>query len=71
VLETAALSFLGLGAQPPAPEWGATLNQARPYIREAPWTVTFPGLALMIVVLGFNLLGDALRDLFDPRTRKA
>ncbi len=71
VLETAALSFLGLGAQPPAPEWGAMLNQARPYIREAPWTVTFPGLALMVVVLGFNLLGDALRDLFDPRTRKA
>jgi peptide/nickel transport system permease protein len=71
VLETAALSFLGLGAQPPAPEWGAMLNQARPYIREAPWTVTYPGFALMVVVLGFNLLGDALRDLFDPRTRKA
>ncbi|HEY9898864.1 MAG TPA: nickel transporter permease [Pantanalinema sp.] len=71
ILETAGLSFLGLGAQPPQPEWGTMLNQARAFIRSAPWTVAFPGLAIMAVVLGFNLLGDGLRDLLDPRTRKA
>ncbi|MBO9541646.1 ABC transporter permease [bacterium] len=71
ILETAGLSFLGLGAQPPQPEWGTMLNQARAFIRSAPWTVAFPGLAVMAVVLGFNLLGDGLRDLLDPKTRKA
>lgn len=70
ILETAGLSFLGLGAQPPTPEWGTMLNNARAFIRSAPWTVTFPGLAIMLVVLGFNLLGDGLRDMLDPKTRK-
>lgn len=70
ILETAGLSFLGLGAQPPTPEWGTMLNNARAFIRSAPWTVTFPGLAIMAVVLGFNLLGDGLRDLLDPKTRR-
>lgn len=70
ILETAGLSFLGLGAQPPLPEWGTMLNNARAFIRSAPWTVTFPGLAIMLVVLGFNLLGDGLRDLLDPKTRR-
>lgn len=70
ILETAGLSFLGLGAQPPLPEWGTMLNHARAFIRSAPWTVTFPGLAIMLVVLGFNLLGDGLRDLLDPKARK-
>ncbi|MBM3270769.1 MAG: ABC transporter permease [Candidatus Sericytochromatia bacterium] len=68
ILETAGLSFLGLGAQVPAPEWGAMLNGSRAFIRSAPWTVMFPGLAIMAVVLGFNLLGDGLRDLLDPRS---
>lgn len=70
ILETAGLSFLGLGAQPPLPEWGAMLNGSRAFIRSAPWTVTFPGLAIVAVVLGFNLLGDGLRDLLDPRSRR-
>lgn len=70
ILETAGLSFLGLGAQPPLPEWGAMLNGARAFIRSAPWTVAFPGLAIVAVVLGFNLLGDGLRDLLDPRSRR-
>ncbi len=70
ILETAGLSFLGLGAQPPTPEWGTMLNSARAFIRSAPWIVTFPGLAIMMVVLGFNLLGDGLRDLLDPKTKR-
>ncbi len=70
ILETAGLSFLGLGAQVPTPEWGAMLNGSRAFIRSAPWTLTFPGLAIMAVVLGFNLLGDGLRDLLDPRSRR-
>lgn len=70
ILETAGLSFLGLGAQPPLPEWGTMLNGARAFVRSAPWTVTFPGLAIVAVVLGFNLLGDGLRDLLDPRSRR-
>jgi len=69
VLDAAALSFLGLGAQPPAPEWGRMLNDARTVFRVAPWNMTFPGLAIMLVVLGFNLLGDGLRDVLDPRAR--
>lgn len=70
ILETAGLSFLGLGAQPPLPEWGAMLANAKDFIRSAPWTITFPGMAIIAVVLGFNLLGDGLRDLLDPRTAK-
>lgn len=70
VLETAGLSFLGLGAQPPTPEWGAMLANARHYMQTAPWTVMFPGMAIMLSVLGFNLLGDGFRDLLDPRTAK-
>ena len=70
IIETAALSFLGLGAQPPTPEWGTMLNDARPYIRDAWWVITFPGVAIVVVVLGFNLLGDGLRDLLDPRARR-
>lgn len=70
VIEAAALGFLGLGAQPPEPEWGTMLSDARQYIQLAPWTMLFPGLAIMLIVLGFNLLGDGLRDLFDPRMKQ-
>jgi ABC-type dipeptide/oligopeptide/nickel transport system permease subunit len=69
ILTAAALGFLGLGAQPPTAEWGAMLSSARQYLRLAPHAVTFPGLAIMITVLGFNLLGDAIRDALDPRMR--
>jgi ABC-type dipeptide/oligopeptide/nickel transport system permease subunit len=69
ILETAALSFLGLGAQPPTPEWGAMLAGERNQVFSAPHLVFFPGLAIMITVLGFNLLGDGLRDALDPRLR--
>jgi peptide/nickel transport system permease protein len=68
ILEVAALSFLGLGAQPPAPEWGAMIAQGRGAVFAAPHIILFPGLAIMITVLGFNFLGDGLRDAFDPRT---
>lgn len=67
ILWAAALSFLGLGAQPPTPEWGAMLASGRTYILSSPHVITFPGLAIMIAVLGFNLLGEALRDALDPR----
>lgn len=67
ILEAAGLSFLGLGAQPPTPEWGAMLSESRQYLRYAPWTVFFPGMAIMTLVLAFNLFGDALRDVLDPR----
>ncbi|MBI4278908.1 MAG: ABC transporter permease [Armatimonadetes bacterium] len=69
ILSAAALGFLGLGAQPPAAEWGAMLSAARQYLRLAPHAVAFPGLAIMITVLGFNLLGDGLRDALDPRLK--
>ena len=69
VLTAAGLSFLGLGAQPPSPEWGAQLVSARVYIRSAPWLVNYPGLAILVTVIGFNLLGNALRDALDPRNR--
>ena len=69
ILEAAGLSFLGLGAQPPTPEWGAMLGQGRGAIFAAPHIVLFPGLAIMLTVLGFNLLGDGLRDVLDPRIR--
>lgn len=67
ILGTAGLSFLGLGAQPPTPEWGTMLASGRDYVTSAWWIVNFPGLAIMILVLGFNLLGDGLRDVLDPR----
>jgi peptide/nickel transport system permease protein len=69
VLTAAALSFLGLGAQPPSPEWGALLTDARTYIQAAPWLVNIPGAAIFVVVLAFNLLGNTLRDVLDPRLR--
>jgi peptide/nickel transport system permease protein len=69
ILETAALSFIGMGAQPPQPEWGAMLAGERNQVFSAPHLVFFPGLAIMITVLGFNLLGDGLRDALDPRLR--
>ncbi len=69
VLSTAALSYVGLGAQPPTAEWGALLTGARSYMRTAPWLVNFPGLAIFITMLGFNLLGNALRDTLDPQLR--
>jgi peptide/nickel transport system permease protein len=69
LLTASGLSFLGLGVQPPAPEWGAMLSNARSYMITAPHVATIPGLAIMLVVLGFNLLGDGLRDSLDPRLR--
>ena len=67
-LDSAGLSFLGLGIQPPTAEWGSMLNDARDYWLGAPWALIFPGLAISVTVLGFNLLGDGLRDALDPRT---
>jgi ABC-type dipeptide/oligopeptide/nickel transport system permease subunit len=67
ILDAAALSFLGLGAQPPTPEWGTMLGSERNQVFSAPHLVFFPGLAIMVTVLGFNLLGDGLRDALDPR----
>jgi len=69
ILTAASLSFLGLGAQPPSPEWGAMLSDGRQYLTIAPHVATFPGLAILITVLAFNLLGDGLRDALDPRLR--
>ena len=69
ILDVAALGFLGLGAQPPTPEWGTMLADARQFIQRAWWVVTFPGLAILITVLAFNLLGDGLRDALDPKMR--
>lgn len=69
ILETAALGFLGLGAERPTPEWGRMLADAREYFQIAPWTMFFPGFFIMLTVLAFNLIGDALRDVFDPRLR--
>jgi ABC-type dipeptide/oligopeptide/nickel transport system permease subunit len=69
ILWAAGLSFLGLGAQAPTPEWGAMLSSGRTFIRHAPHIVTFPGLTIMITVLGLNLLGDGLRDALDPRMK--
>jgi len=70
LLTASGLSFLGLGVQPPSPEWGAMLSNARSYMITAPHVATVPGLAIMLVVLGFNLLGDGLRDSLDPRLRE-
>lgn len=69
ILEAAALGFLGLGAQPPTPEWGQMLADSREFIQLAPWTMLAPGLSIMLVVLGFNLIGDGLRDALDPRMK--
>lgn len=70
ILTAAGLSFIGLGAVPPTPEWGAILTLGRKYINQAWWYTTFPGLAIMITVLGINMLGDALRDALDPKLRR-
>lgn len=69
IVQTAGLSFLGLGAQPPTPEWGAMLSGGRNYMLSAWWIATFPGLAIVVTVIGFNLLGDGLRDVLDPYLR--
>jgi dipeptide transport system permease protein len=71
ILDAAALGFLGLGAQPPTPEWGAMLASALEFIQRAPWVVTFPGLAILVTVLAFNLVGDGLRDALDPKLRRS
>jgi peptide/nickel transport system permease protein len=70
ILTEASLSFLGLGTQPPQPSWGNMLSESRRLMELAPWTAVFPGLAIMLTVLGFNLLGDALRDVLDPRLKE-
>ena len=67
IIAEASLSFLGLGQQPPAPSWGSMLNTAKAFLEQAPWMALWPGIAIFLVVLGFNLLGDGLRDAFDPR----
>ena len=70
VVLISALSFLGLGAQAPTPEWGLMINTSRNYFLSAWWYIIFPGIGIMITVLAFNLLGDGLREVLDPRTRK-
>lgn len=67
LLTAAALSFLGFGIQPPTPEWGAMLSEGRPYLQEAPWMSTFSGLSILVTVVGFNLLGEGVRDVLDPQ----
>lgn len=67
IISEASLSFLGLGQQPPNPSWGAMLNVAKNFLNQAPWLAAIPGIAIFLVVLGFNLLGDGLRDAFDPK----
>ena len=67
MLELASLSFLGFGATAPTPEWGLMLNEGRTYIAKAPWLMIYPGIAIVIVVIIFNMLGDSLRDILDPR----
>ena len=70
ILTAAGLGFIGLGAQPPSPEWGIMVSQGRQYISAQWWVSTFPGMAIVITALGFNLLGDGLRDVFDVRMRR-
>jgi peptide/nickel transport system permease protein len=70
IVTGATLSFLGLGAQPPAPEWGSMLNEGQQFMRTAPWVATFPGLAILVTVIGCNLVGDGLRDALDPRLKR-
>ncbi len=67
ILDESVLSFLGLGAQPPTPEWGAMISDAQPYLNSAPWMMFGPALAIILIVLSLNILGDALRDRLDPR----
>ncbi len=69
IIEAAALGFLGMGAQAPTPEWGKMLADSKNYITQAPWTLFFPGIAIMLTVLGFNLMGDGLRDILDPKMK--
>ena len=71
ILTASVLGFLGVGAQPPTPEWGVTIANARRYLPEAWWFAMFPGLSIFIVVMGFNMLGDGLRDILDPRIRRS
>jgi dipeptide transport system permease protein len=71
ILEAAGLGFLGLGAQPPTPEWGSMLADSREFIRSDPWIVTLPGLAILITVVAINLTGDGLRDALDPKMRRS
>lgn len=71
ILVAAVLGFLGVGATPPQPDWGLTISESRNYLPDAWWYATFPGLAILVAVLGFNLLGDGLRDLVDPRLRRS
>ena len=68
MMELAALSFLGFGAQPPNPEWGSMLNEGRNFMQSAPWLMIYPGLAIFVTVVVFNMLGDGLRDILDPRS---
>lgn len=70
IIEAAGLGFLGMGAQPPEPEWGKMLSDSRQFIQTAPWTVIFPGVSILLTSLGFNLMGDGLRDTFDPRMKR-
>jgi len=67
IIAEASLSFLGLGQQPPAPSWGSMLNTAKNFLSQAPWMAIWPGAAIFLVVIGFNLMGDGLRDALDPR----
>ena len=69
IIAEAALSFLGLGQQPPAPSWGSMLNAAQRYLSQAPWMALYPGLAIFAIVLALNVLGDGLRDVLDPKHR--
>ena len=69
ILDAASLGYLGLGAQPPLPEWGTMLADAREFVLRAWWVVTFPGLVILIAVLAFNLVGDGLRDALDPKLK--
>ena len=71
ILNAAALGFLGLGAQPPTPEWGTMLANSREFIQRAPWVVTFPGLCILVTVLAINLIGDGLRDALDPKLKRS
>ncbi|HEY2419916.1 MAG TPA: nickel transporter permease [Neobacillus sp.] len=70
IIEAAALGFLGMGAKAPTPEWGKMLADSKNYITQAPWTLFFPGVAIMLTVLGFNLMGDGLRDILDPKMKE-
>ena len=69
IRNTAALSFLGMGAQPPTPEWGLMLYETKQFMRMAPWVTIFPGMAILVTVIGFNLMGDGLRTALDPRMK--